>query len=178
MPQSMIPYGRAASLALLIALQGCHTVAPTASKEAPPSHKGEVSYQLVPATGAAQYKLKKSEHSFGAQPLTNEPPVYPPSLVAANLPLTTVRVKAIIDQNGKVSEVRNLDTATSRETELFVTACRDAMLHWTYSPMTVVEEFDDGKGNITQVRKNAPFSLDYAFKFELVDGRPTVTSSR
>lgn len=58
----------------------------------------------------------------------------------------------------------------------FFAACRDAVLRWQFTPMTVVEDIEDSKGNMSQTRKNAPFSLDYLFLFELVDGKPVVTS--
>jgi hypothetical protein len=165
-------------LTAAFALQGCHTVAPVAAKPEGPPPKGEVSYALVPTPASGQYQLKRSEHAFGAQSITNEPPVYPSSLVRQKLPETTVRVKAIVNEAGTVTEVRDLDTTTSPEHLLFLAACRDAVMQWRYTPMYLVEEFDDGKGNISHTKKAAPFSLDYAFQFALVNGQPTVTPSR
>jgi hypothetical protein len=135
-----------------------------------------VSYSLVPASGDSQLKLKRSEHAFGAQPVAHDPPVYPAELIGRMLPLVTIRAKAIIDETGSVTEVRDLDDSQTPEHKAFFKACQQTMTHWTYTPMTVVEEFDDGRGNISQVRKDSPFSLDYAFRFELVDGKPTVTA--
>lgn len=178
MNRSSKSHGRNAGLLVLLALQACRSVAPPAAEAPPPAHKGEVSYALLPASDANQYKLKRNEHAFGAQPLVHDPPVYPPSLVGAGLPPTTVQVKAIINEAGTVIDVRDLDASSMPEHRLFLAACRDVVMRWKYTPMTVVQEYDDGAGNISQVEKTAPFSLDYAFRFELVDGRPTVTAGR
>ena len=171
-------YGRYAGLFVLLALQACRTMAPPAAVDPPPAHKGEVSYALLTASSANQYQLKRNEHAYGAQPLEHDPPAYPSSLVGAGLAPTTVQVKAIIDEAGTVIDVRDLDASSTPEHKLFLAACRDVMMHWKYTPMTVVQENDDGAGNISQVERTAPFSLDYAFRFELVDGRPTVTAGR
>lgn len=142
-----------------------------------PSRTGDVSYALVPATGSGQYALKRGESAYGAQLISQDPPVYPPALITANLPPTTVRVKAIVDGNGRVTEVRDMDSVTSPNHAAFIAACREAMMRWTYTPMTFVEEVEGAKGNISESKRTAPFSMDYAFKFALVDGRPAVSAA-
>jgi len=167
------------SIALLctaLVLTACHAPQKPSGKPGAPDRAGTVSYEELPAFAENQYKLKRDEHSFGAQPVEHDAPTYPASLVALQLPEATVRVKAIVDEQGRVTEVRDLDTSTDPNHVAFFSACRDAVMHWSYTPMTVVEEFDDGHGNITQKRKNAPFSLDYGFRFALVEGKPLVSS--
>ncbi|MEX1829797.1 hypothetical protein [Luteibacter sp. CQ10] len=157
-------------------LTACHAPSRSVREPAKPDRTGTVSYTALLTGADSQYKLKRAEHAFGAQPVTNDPPVYPASLVARQLPEVTIRIKAIVDEQGRVTEVRDLDTSTDPNHVAFVSACRDAVMHWSYTPMTVVDELDDGHGNITQKRKNAPFSLDYAFRFALVEGKPTVSA--
>lgn len=174
--------GKARLMAALVAsslgLQACHTVAPSPAEPAGPPAKGAVSYTLVPSGDAGRYQLKRNEHAFGAEPVTHDPPAYPPALVARALPPTTVKVKAIVDESGAVTEVRDLDPATSADHALFLAACRQAVMQWRYTPMMLIDEYDDGKGNISQTKKPAPFSLDYAFQFELVNGQPKVSATQ
>jgi hypothetical protein len=101
--------------------------------------------------------------------------VYPASLVDRQLPPVIVHAKAIVDEQGHVIEVRDMDDDSAPDHSAFFAACREAVRQWQFTPMTVVAELDDGKGNISQTRKNVAFSLDYAFRFELVAGKPTVT---
>ena len=42
----------------------------------------------MPESDANRYQMTKSQHTFGAQPIDNPPPVYPPELVSANLAAT------------------------------------------------------------------------------------------
>lgn len=161
-----------------LVLQGCHAVKPDVAIASHDDQHGAVSYTLAPAAASQQLRLRRSEHAFGAEPLVHEAPGYPAALIPRNLPPQVVQVKAIIDENGHVAEVRDTDMSSDPDHAIFVAACRKALLLWTYSPMTVVQEFDDGKGNISQVRKNVAFSLDYVFHFALLDGRPAVTEGK
>jgi len=159
-------------------LAACTTSPPPRPETPPPAKDGAVSYDLIPAGASGQYKLKTSEHAFGAQPIERPSPAYPEALIAAGLPPVVVRVKAIIGEKGTVTDVRSLDATNDPQHAAFVAACRDAVSRWTYSPMVVVEEFDDGKGNISQVRTPKAFSQDYAFRFELVEGKPKVSAGQ
>jgi hypothetical protein len=160
---------------LTVALGGCHADmrSPVANDAA--GTTGAVSFTAVVAPSSGSYKLKRSEHAFGAQPIVRDSPVYPASLIDRQLPPVTVHAKAVLDEQGRVTEVRDIDGASTPDHAAFFAACQAAIKRWQFSPMTVVEESDDGKGNISQVRKNAPFSLDYAFRFELVAGKPVVS---
>lgn len=161
-----------------LVLQGCHAAKPDAVIASHDDQHGAVSYTLAPAAASQQLRLKRSEHAFGAEPLVHEAPSYPATLIPRNLPPQVVQVKAIIDDNGHVAEVRDTDMSNDPDHAIFVAACREALLRWTYSPMTVVQEFDDGRGNISQVRTNTAFSLDYVFHFALLDGHPAVTEEK
>ena len=172
------PFARSVALLGAGFLAACAASPPPRADAPPPAKDGAVSVDLIPASASGQYKLKTSEHAFGAQPIERPPPAYPAALIAAGLPLVVVRVKAIVGENGTVTDVRSLDATTDPRHAAFVAACRDAVTRWTYSPMVVVEEFDDGKGNISQVRTPRAFSQDYAFRFELVEGKPKVSAGQ
>jgi hypothetical protein len=161
-------------IGLALTLAGCRADVRGHAPKDSSGAAGAVSYAIVPAAASAAYTLKRSEHAFGAQPVVRDPPVYPPSLVARQLPPVIVHAKVVVDEQGHVVDVRDMDSDSSSDHSAFFDACREAVGHWQFTPMTVVEEFDDGKGNISQSRKNAAFSLDYAFRFELVAGKPTV----
>jgi hypothetical protein len=160
---------------VFLALTGCRTGTSPPVKEQATDKAGAVSYTVVPAGSSGAYQLKHSEHAFGAQPIVHDAPVYPASLVGQQLPPVSIHAKAIIDEQGHVTDVRDMDGASTQSHAAFFAACREAVIRWQFTPMTVVEDIEDGRGNMSQTRKNAPFSLDYAFRFELVDGRPTVT---
>lgn len=165
-------------LVLTLALHGCKTT-PTSAPQAPPDNgKGAVSYQLIPAMSAGQLQLKHDQYAYGAQQVEHDAPAYPEALISKKLPPEVISVKAIVGESGNVTEVRDLDASTGALHEAFFAACQQAVMQWKYSPLTVVQDVDDGKGHISKVEKNAPFSLDYAFQFELVDGKPKVTAGQ
>ncbi|MDQ0008191.1 hypothetical protein J2T07_000350 [Luteibacter jiangsuensis] len=168
---------RVTMIAGIVVAGGCGTLPPASKHDDATHREGAVSYSRIEASASEQYKLTQSEHAFGAQLITNDPPAYPEILVGKALPPTTIRVKAIVDEAGHVSDVRDLDSSPDPDRQALFQACRTAVMGWTFSPMTIVQESDDGRGNIRQVKKNAAFSLDYAFRFELVGGRPRVTAT-
>lgn len=165
-------------LVLTLALHGCKTAPPSEPHAPPDDGKGAVSYQLIPAISAGQLQLERGQHAFGAQPVAHDAPTYPEALISKKLPPESISVKAIVGEDGRVTEVRDLHASTEVVHKAFFAACQQAVMQWKYSPMTVVQDVDDGKGNITQVEKNAAFSLDYAFQFEIVDGQPKVTGGQ
>lgn len=178
MKPTRISLRTASTIMAMLALAGCahdqpavHTAAPAPTKDA------KVSYDAMPESAANRYQMTKSQHTFGAQPIDNPPPVYPPELVSANL-AATIHAKVIVDGEGKVTDVRDLDTMGGEHHAAFFAAVRDAVLHWRYTPMTVVQDHEDAKGNFNTTRSTAPFSLDYAFRFELKDGVPSVSATR
>ncbi|KJV36835.1 hypothetical protein VI08_02935 [Luteibacter yeojuensis] len=132
----------------------------------------------MPAGAAGEYHMENGQSSFGAQPVTNDPPAYPAALIAANLPQAVVHAKVIVDGAGKVTDVRDLDAPADANHAAFFRATHDAAMHWAYTPMTLVQEHEDAKGNFSETRTTAPFSLDYAFRFELKDGKPVVTTTQ
>ncbi len=164
--------------AAVVSLAGCaHDQPATHAGPSGTTKDGKVSYDAMPESDANRYQMTKSQHTFGAQPIDNPPPVYPPELVSANL-AATIHAKVIVDGEGKVTDVRDLDTMGGEHHAAFFAAVRDAVLRWRYTPMTVVQDHEDAKGNFNTTRTTAPFSLDYAFRFELKDGVPSVSATR
>ncbi|SEV90476.1 hypothetical protein SAMN04515660_0828 [Luteibacter sp. 329MFSha] len=162
----------------LTLLGGC--ARPQASMPAapPPARIAASSYEALPAASGARYHMTTQQHASGAQPVANDPPAYPPGWIAANLPPVTIRAKVIVDGAGKVTEVRDLDDLGDPQHVAFFAATREAAMHWTYTPMTVVQDHEDARGNFSTTRSTSPFSLDYAFRFELRDGKPVVSATR
>lgn len=165
------------SVMLPFALVAC-AHAPQVTQVPQPLRDGKVSYEALPVVADGSYKLEASQTSFGAQSIARDPPAYPAELVASNLPPVTIRVKVIVDGEGKVTDVRDLDAPADEHHAAFFAACRQATLHWSYTPMTIVDIHEESGGGISQIRHTAPFSLDYAFHFELKDGAPLVSSDR
>jgi hypothetical protein len=139
---------------------------------------GVVSFKLLPTPATGQYKLRTNEHAFGAEPTARATPVYPEALTSQNLPEVTVRVKAIVNEQGAVIEVRDIEPSSDIHHGMFIDACRGAMMRWSFTPMVVVTEVNDGTGTISPIRTAKAFSQDYSFTFRLVGGRPIVTSDR
>lgn len=167
---------RSIGIGLTASMAACHGAPPRPSA-ASDSPSGTVAYTALVPKPSEQYRLQHSEHAFGAQPVDHAAPAYPPALIDRHLPDRVVRVKAIVDASGRVSEVRDLDPSAGPDHGPFFEACREAVRQWTFTPMTFVDETDDGKGHISQQRKTAPFSIDYAFHFTVVDGHAGVAET-
>lgn len=168
---------RIAGLALALSLAACRSV-PT---QAPPPPAGEVDAQPIVAASADRYEV--AEGATYAQPQAsadNALPVYPPDLLAQRLAPRIVRVRLIVDAQGRVAEVRPLDPEPSGDA--FLDAVRAACAGWRFSPLTqtrAVEQrrrLPDGDVEIEYVpqTRTLPFHLDYRFAFRQVDGRPVV----
>ncbi|HET6632052.1 MAG TPA: hypothetical protein VFG73_05020 [Rhodanobacteraceae bacterium] len=151
-----------------------------AVRPAPPPPQPEVSYQAVDASNQAHYTLQRSQTAVG--PVIdgrNQPPVYPPALVASGLPPVEVRAKLIVDREGRVSDVRFADAARAdAQRHRFEAAVHDAAIAWRFTPLRIVQwaEQPDGSEIVTGSTAE-PFSQDYLFRFELRHGKPVVTTA-
>lgn len=168
---------RIAGLALAVSLAACRSV-PT---QAPPPPSGEVDAQPILAVSSDRYAV--AEGATYAQPQAsagNALPVYPADLLAQRLAPRIVRVRLIVDAQGRVAEIRPLDTEAAGDA--FLDAVRAACAAWRFSPLTetrAVEQrrrLPDGDVEIEYVPQSRPlpFHLDYRFAFRQVDGRPVV----
>lgn len=142
-----------------------------------------MAYRAVATPGEARYAEKIDEENYSTPALLDHPtPQYPSNLIAQHLPPVFVRVKLIVDTQGKVGEARiRPDSLRAPE---FDAAVQDAVSHWRYSPLrhVVWKEVKDTEGNITDSQQTLdetlPFSLDYDFVFELRNGKPVVGTSQ
>jgi len=163
---------------LALGVAGCATVA------APPAgapNEGSASYRMLDDGHVAHYPLAIGDTATGATPFRRVTPVYPPEQLAACPPVQEVRVQVIVDDAGKVSDVRDLSTddvsAASRSSP-FYAAARAAVLQWEFNPLRINHWAADANGNTHTVdSKTKPFSLSYAFRFECHAGKATVMSA-
>ena len=163
---------------VVLGVAACATVA------APPArapNEGSASYRMLDDGYVAHYQLAMGDTATGATPFRRVTPVYPPEQLAACPPVQEVRVQVIVDEEGKVSDVRDLSTdevsAASRSPS-FYAAVRAAVLQWEFNPLRINHWAADADGNTHAVdSKTKPFSLSYAFRFECHAGKAAVMSA-
>jgi hypothetical protein len=162
---------------LPLLLAACATTQPTNSPA--PSVTGESSWWEVPAPGTVRYQLALGEVSSGATPIQRVTPIYPADQLETCPPPQEVQALLIVDQTGKVSEVRVVDEAhAAADRRAFFAAVRVAALQWQFNPLQVSHWAADADGNSHVVdSETKPFSLSYVFRFECHDGKSMVSSS-
>jgi hypothetical protein len=160
------------SFTLLAALAGC-----AGTRYGAPSTSASASYRRVPDAGIARYTLALGQVSSGAALLGQVMPDYPPALLAACPPLVEVRAQLIVDEEGRVREVRVADEAQADPVRrLYIAATRKAALQWTFQPLHIERWAADAQGNSHRVDDEVrPFSLVYVFAFQCVQGRGSVS---
>ena len=163
---------------LALGVAGCATVAAPPAK-AP--NEGTASYRMLDDGHVSHYQLAMGDTATGATPFRRVTPAYPPEQLAACPPVQEVRVQVIVDDAGKVSDVRDLstdDAAASSRSSPFYAAVRAAVLQWEFNPLRINHWAADADGNTHAVdSKTKPFSLSYAFRFECHAGKATVMSA-
>jgi hypothetical protein len=171
----MIQFVRMLSMALLgTVLAGCATT----QRIPPPPPKGDASWRMVAPAGTTRYQLALGDVSSGATPLQRVTPIYPDSQLATCPPPQEVQAQLIVDQIGKVSEVRVADeTQAHADRQPFIAAVRVAALRWQFSPLQINHWAADANGNNHVVdSETKPFSLTYVFRFECHAGQPSVST--
>jgi hypothetical protein len=160
---------------LALGVAGCATVAAPPAK-AP--NEGSASYRMLDDGHVAHYQLAMGDTATGATPFRRVTPVYPPGQLAVCPSVQEVRVQVIVDEAGKVSDVRDLptdDVSAASRSPSFYAAVRAALLQWQFNPLRISHWAADADGNAHEVdRKIKPFSLSYAFRFECHAGKATV----
>ncbi|MEW9622926.1 hypothetical protein [Rhodanobacter geophilus] len=163
---------------LVLGVAGCASVA------APPArapNEGSASYRMLDDGRMAHYQLAIGDTATGATPLRRVQPVYPPDQLAACPPLQEVQVQVIVDEAGKVGEVRAIpadDASHAPHWERFYAAVRTAVLQWQFNPLRINHWAADADGNSHEVDSTTrPFSLIYAFRFECRAGKTAVSSA-
>lgn len=170
-----IPSRQSWWLFAVAALAGCASVPPPAPAPAP---RTDVRYHAVDNKDAKHYTLTPSETAVSPTVgRDNDPPVYPSALVARHLPPVDVRARLVVDRKGKVTSVRFADADHADATRrAFEQAVRAATLQWTFVPLLIQHWAATPDGGQKVVKSDPmPFSQDYVFRFELVDGKPVVS---
>jgi hypothetical protein len=114
----------------------------------------------------------------------NAAPVYPPELLAANLPPVTVRVRVIVDEKGIVIDSRAVHAPP--DYPQFIAAVQAVVSDWKYWPLV---KWLPAEGVKTDIEFGGwvrtyfgpatamPFHQDYDFTFSQKDGQAIVTTA-
>ena len=157
-----------------IALAGCVTT----RHIPPPPATDDASWRVVLRPGTTRYHLALGEVSSGATPVQRIAPIYPPGLLGTCPAPVDVRALLIVDQAGKVSEVRIADERrTDPYRQRFIDAVRVAARQWRFSPLQIDRWAANASGNSHVVdSETRPFTLGYVFRFECHTGKPFVST--
>ncbi|MDE1959266.1 MAG: hypothetical protein KGI40_09295 [Xanthomonadaceae bacterium] len=165
--------------AACVLLAACATTTPP--RPAAPSLSGIARYEPVSRPDEARYQLQSGQTSNAPAATRWSDPVYPPALVALNLPTQVLLVKLVIDTEGHVAQV--LADAGSPDTRgphaaAFLQAIRTAVQDWRFDPLRIVTWKDRGADRMRVSTRTLPYSLEYRFTFSIVDGKGTASSGR
>lgn len=157
---------------IVTALSACNTqtvLRPTANPE--------TSWKQITPPGAPHYSLQPGQAASLPTPVIGrfEPPVYPPTLAHPGMPPVTVKAQLVFDASGKVSGVYVLSNSyTGAGHALFDDAVRAAAKDWAFTPLVFTETHGGGATPVALTHEAKPFSLWFAFHFDMVDGEPVV----
>lgn len=139
-----------------------------------PAARGESFWRLKEEPVVKRYELAMGQVATGAGLIEREPPVYPPEQLASCPPPVEVEAMRVVDEAGRVSNVRIADTAPAHTR--FNEATRAALTRWVFSPLRIDNWAADADGNSHVVKStDQPFSLTYVFHFECHAGRAMVS---
>lgn len=161
-----------ASTALLsVLLAACATAPP---RPAPTPIEGSGSYTPMHGADTRRYELSVGQ-SFSSATLAHfENPVYPPALPPLKLAPVTLVVQLVIGSDGRVLHVQPDPPAQLQlidHAAEFMVAIEACTRQWQFAPLVISTQHElDGHTISTSSAK--PFSLVYAFSFELRDGQP------
>jgi hypothetical protein len=161
---------------LLLMLVGCTTTRPPPALS---SATGDASWREVVPAGTARYQLALGEVSSGDAPFQRVAPVYPPELLVSCPSPQEVPALLIVDEAGKVGEVRVADEARADAgRRAFIAAVRVAARRWQFNSLTINHWAADTDGNSHVVdSRTRPFSQGYVFRFECHAGKATVSAA-
>ena len=148
--------------------------------------QGEVSGAAVEPAFADRY-VKKTGVRY-EQPTAfpeNPMPVYPQALLAARLPPVQLKVRLVIDEQGRVKQTNALTELTEAR-QSFMASIQLAVQSWKFLPLVQISESEETTmmtvGEFTTAYPGKaialPFHQDYVFVFQQVDGKPSVTAER
>lgn len=172
---------------------GCTTAPdrrPAADSGTRASH---VSYRTELPEAEGRHQLQPGQSVQGqVAPLPDNPlPAYPQALVARGLPPLEFTALVTVDEAGRVSAVDVLPTPAAVDapcavdcTPAFDASLRQTLAGWRFHPLQIAEWTDgpdiDGDGEADSAQRTVvetrPYSLRLRFRFEVRDGRATVTT--
>lgn len=180
---ALLPAGIIARAGVLAAtcilLAACATTVPP--RPAAPPLSGIARYEPVSRPDEARYQLQSGQTSNAPTVTRWSDPVYPPALVALNLPTQVLLVKLVIDTEGHVARV--LPDAGSEDnhgphTAAFLQAIQTAVQDWRFDPLRIVTWQGSGADRVLVSTRTLPYSLEYRFTFSVVDGKGAASSGR
>jgi TonB family protein len=180
----VVPLPADGSLPMLFALLLVACATQQALKQLPRS--GDVAMSEVRPAGDQSYTVTTSTEQWDMPyPFEeNLSPVYPPELLAANLPPMTVRVRVVVDEHGNVIDSTALEAPA--EHPQFFAAVQAVVRSWKYWPLV---KWLPVEGTRTDIEFNGwvrsyagsatalPFHQDYDITFSQKDGKGVVTSA-
>lgn len=164
---------------LFAALTAC-SMKPALKPTPKPTANPETSYKRITLPGAPHYTLQHGQSAMLPKPEAGHfaPPVYPVSLAHPGMPLVVVKAQLVFGKDGKVHDVVILsDSYKKAGHKLFEDAVRTAAIHWAFTPL-VISEYVDDANTVTFKRTPKPFSLWFAFRFAMVNGKPNTSVAR
>ena len=183
MPGSRREFRPWMALAFAALLAGCLAKRPAEPLD---SRHGDVAVRTLDTTSSESYPEPDKGESYDPPVafFENAIPQYPADLLDRNLPMVTVKVRLIVDEGGRVTEVAPLDPPGPADLP-FLRSVQAAAGNWKYSPLV---RFGKGPGSTTiqfhgvqqtyeGVATALPFHQDYEFTFMQRDGKGFVSAS-
>lgn len=157
-------------MSLLSACSGTRTIVK-------PTAKPETSYKLITPAAAPHYTLQTGQSAILPKPVTFAPPTYPAALAHPGMPRVTVKAQLAFDAQGNVANVYILSNSYAGAGHaLFDDAVRAAAKDWSFTPLVFQAYTGSGKTMTSLQTTTKPFSLWYAFTFDMVNGKPVVVT--
>lgn len=178
---------RVAACALL-GMLACAPVRPPDPVPTPPPREGRASYAFLPEGRAGPANLGANEQFWSPSPMPDGTPLpeYPLRALEGGAGSSSVFIRIVIDEKGKVAEVLDSPKGTSTPGPYaaeFRGAVEEAVRRWSFQP-GVIWRFRDGNDldgdgkpdyRVTDGRELVSVYYDLRFDFEIVDGKGVVT---
>jgi TonB family protein len=171
------------AFALVALLAGCAT---KKAVEPVDPRRGDVAVHTIDSPPADTYaEPEKGEAYDSPRPFDqNAAPRYPAELLAQRLPPVSVKVRLIVDESGKVTDVLALDSDATMNPAFFAST-EAAVRSWQFSPLvrfgkgggSTTIEFSGLKETYEGQAQALPFHQDYEFTFRQRDGKGFVSTS-
>jgi hypothetical protein len=174
----------AGSVILSCLLGGCAANKP--AELSGPGRLVDVGILTIAAAPADTYPVEANETYRYPDPWDDHlPPAYPESLLAQRLPPVRLKLRAIVDEGGRVTQTTLLDSGGAAPHPAFVAAARATVGAWAFTPLvrltpapgeTTTLAYQGITHQFTGKAVALPFHQDYEFTFTQRDGIGFVTT--